>query len=54
MRRYLLQLSERIGGLTADELGQRMSARELTERRALDHVLHAEAEAARAAAERDG
>lgn len=42
----MLELSERIGGMTADELGLRMGAHELMERRALDSVHAAEAEAA--------
>lgn len=36
-RRYQLELSERLG-MTAWELGKRMSTAELTERRALDMV----------------
>lgn len=35
--RYMLELSERMG-MTRAELGLRMSARELTERMALDRV----------------
>lgn len=45
MGRYILELSERLG-MTAAELGQRMSARELTERRALDIVRGREQERA--------
>ncbi len=45
LRRYLLELSERLG-MTAWELGARMSAAELTERRALDMVRAAEEKAA--------
>lgn len=52
MRRYLLELSERIGGMTADELGVRMGARELMERRALDEVVDDERERARQSAPR--
>jgi len=45
----MLELSERIGGMTANELGARMGAHELMERQALDSVRAAEAEAERAA-----
>lgn len=45
LRRYILDLSERMG-MTAAELGIRMSAAELMERRALDDVRAIEQEKA--------
>lgn len=41
LERYMLELSERMG-MTLAELGRRMSAKELTMRRALDMVRDAE------------
>jgi hypothetical protein len=47
----MLELSERMC-MTAGELGDRMSAAELTERMALEHVRHAERERAQRERER--
>jgi hypothetical protein len=49
----MLELSERLG-MTAWELGARMSAAELTERRALDMVRAAEEKAAEERSMRKG